>query len=1213
VELRAEEAEQQGATVEFSQPLAFYLENFLGMEAGTAVPVGVYDPKQAAWVPSTDGKVVQIVGVTGGLADLDLTGDGQPDDPQPLGIGPEERAELASRYPVGQGLWRVPVAHFSSYDCNFGEGPPPDGNEPDPENPTNGDPESCPNQIRGSIIEAQNQVLSESVRITGTPFSLVYRSDRAPGRTASDTLRIPLHKGTLPAPLKRIELEVAIAGQVFTQSFPVSPLPPSEYEYVWDHKDAYGRLLQGRHPVTVRIGYVYDGYYLMPPFFGNSFGFANGTPLPGNIPTRREVTLWKDWSGFLGLWDAQAQGLGGWSLSAHHVYDPVGKILHLGSGGQRSTKLVPQVILTVAGGGQGPSCQDNGIQATEACLGGPSGVAVAANGSLYIADRDSHTVRRVDPGGTIVTVAGTPGSSGFGGDEGPATSALLAGPEDLDIGPDGSLYIADTGNNRIRRVALDGIIHTVVGGGSPPDGLGDGEQATEARLNGPFDVAVAGDGTLYVADRFNHRIRRIAPDGIIRTVAGGGSPPQGQIGDGGPATEAALDSPEGVTLGRDGSLYIADTFHHRVRRVGPDGVIATFAGGGTQPPGQIGDGGPSTGAVLDFPRRVALGTDGSLYIADDNNLRIRRVGPDGIITTAAGNGENAISGPLGDEGPPLQARFTEVRGMVLGPDGSIYIADLGTLRVRRIDPFLPGFTTADKLIPSVDAGEIYVFSPQGRHLRTLDALTASLKLEFTYDSAGRLASVRDADNNTTTIVRTGGVPTEILGPYGHLTAMELNPAAQGWFTKIIDPEARAHEFDYEPGKPGLMSLMIDPNGGLYTFDYDPKGRLIRDEDPATGFLTLSRTLDPLGYTVTLQTAEGRTRSYQVQNLPDGSQERINTLPSSLQIHSLLRKDGSGTSLTPDGMFASQRLGPDPRFGMQAPISASLVLTTPGGLNLNLSAIRSATLSDPDDVLSLTTQTETATVNGRTFTAVFEFDGLLRTITTTSAANPGRQSVTTLDQRGRIVKQHVPALLDVQFAYDTRGRLDTITRGTRVVDLDYDTSGRVAQIENPLQQTESFEYDLSDRLTKTTLPDGRQILYTYDDNGNVTSVTPPSRPAHSFTHTPVDLAETYTPPQVGPSQDVTLYTYNLDRQVTRIDRPDGAIINLGYDTAGRLETLTTPLRQVVFGYNAITGLLSTVTAPGATLSYGFDGGLMTSETWTRVFAEWAHLRLGFTPR
>jgi YD repeat-containing protein len=186
---------------------------------------------------------------------------------------------------------------------------------------------------------------------------------------------------------------------------------------------------------------------------------------------------------------------------------------------------------------------------------------------------------------------------------------------------------------------------------------------------------------------------------------------------------------------------------------------------------------------------------------------------------------------------------------------------------------------------------------------------------------------------------------------------------------------------------------------------------------------------------------------------------------------------------------------------------------------------------------------------------------------------------------------------VQFAYDTRGRLDTITRGNRIVDLDYDASGRVAQIKDPLQQSTGFEYDLADRVKKTILPDGRQILYTYDDNGNVTSVTPPSRPAHSFTHTPVDLAETYTPPQAGPSQDVSLYTYNLDRQLTRIDRPDAAAIELGYDTAGRLETLTTPSRQAVFGYNAATGLLSTVTALGVTLSYSFDGSLMTSETWS----------------
>jgi hypothetical protein len=228
-------------------------------------------------------------------------------------------------------------------------------------------------------------------------------------------------------------------------------------------------------------------------------------------------------------------------------------------------------------------------------------------------------------------------------------------------------------------------------------------------------------------------------------------------------------------------------------------------------------------------------------------------------------------------------------------------------------------------------------------------------------------------------------------------------SGQGWFTKIIDPEARSHEFDYKPGKPGLMSLMIDPNGGIYSFDFDPKGRLIWDDDPATGFLTLDRTLDPLGYTVTLQTAEGRTRSYQVENLPDGSQQRINTLPSGLQTNRVLRKDGSGTSRTPDGMTTNLSLGPDPRFGMQAPIPDFLNISSPGGLSLNLSAARSATLSDPNDVLSLTRQTDIGTLNGHTFTSVF--DAVTRTITSTSPA--GRESVTTLDARGRIVNLHVP--------------------------------------------------------------------------------------------------------------------------------------------------------------------------------------------------------------
>ncbi len=329
-------------------------------------------------------------------------------------------------------------------------------------------------------------------------------------------------------------------------------------------------------------------------------------------------------------------------------------------------------ITTVAGGGD--SLGDGGL-ATSASLYWPVGVALGADSSLYIADSQNNRVRRVGPDGIISTVAGD-GSCCSSGDGSPATRASVGDPFGVAIGPDGSLYIASQAGGRIRRVGPDGIINTVAGNGSWAFS-GDGGPATAAALKDPVGVALGADGSIYIADWQNSRIRRVGPDGIISTVAGNGI--CCFSGDGGPATEASVGYPTGVALGADGSLYI--DAGGRIRRVGPDGIISTVAGNGICC--FSGDGGPALEASLDVPWGVAIGADGSLYIPGYDNQRIRRVGPDGIISTVAGNG---IGGFSGDGGPALEASLKRPSGVAVGADGSLYIADQLNNRIRRVSP-----------------------------------------------------------------------------------------------------------------------------------------------------------------------------------------------------------------------------------------------------------------------------------------------------------------------------------------------------------------------------------------------------------------------------------------------------------------------------------------------------------------------------------------------
>jgi cysteine-rich repeat protein len=278
----------------------------------------------------------------------------------------------------------------------------------------------------------------------------------------------------------------------------------------------------------------------------------------------------------------------------------------------------------------------------------PWDVAVDRNGATYIADATNNRIRRVDAGGAITTVAGT-GVPGFSGDGGQATSAELSFPIGVAVDGLGNLYISDYNNLRIRRVTTDGIITTIAGTGTGGFN-GDGIPATTARLDNPGGIAVDGLGNVYVADSSNHRVRKIATNGIITTSAGTGTP--GYSGDDIPATTARLWFPTDVELDSAGRLYIADKNNQRVRRVATSGEIATVAGTGVQ--GSTGDGSPATSATLDRPSYVAVDATGNLYI-NDYSFTVRRVDGAGIIDTVAGNGNYGFGGDGGAAtSPPLR-------------------------------------------------------------------------------------------------------------------------------------------------------------------------------------------------------------------------------------------------------------------------------------------------------------------------------------------------------------------------------------------------------------------------------------------------------------------------------------------------------------------------------------------------------------------------------
>ncbi len=336
-------------------------------------------------------------------------------------------------------------------------------------------------------------------------------------------------------------------------------------------------------------------------------------------------------------------------------------------------------ISTVAGTGTGGFIGDGG-QAMSAEIYNPVGVVADAAGNLYFSDYINDRIRKISTTGVISTVAGT-GTNGYNGDNIQGLNANLGFPFYLAIDAAGNLYIADTSNSRIRKLAPSGII-TTVAGGAGAGYAGDGGPATSAQLDRPDGVAVDSSGNIYIADTLNYVIRKVtASTGVISTIAGTGTV-KGYTGDGGPAVSAKLNLPVDLAVDPSGNVYFSDQDNDVVRKISTSGVISTVAGSGKA--GFAGDGGPATSATMNGPGGVALDTAGNLYIGEVGSSRIRMVSTSGIITTVAG--DLTIGGYTGDGGPATGAALSQPRGVTVGPYGDIYIADYSNNRIRQLTP-----------------------------------------------------------------------------------------------------------------------------------------------------------------------------------------------------------------------------------------------------------------------------------------------------------------------------------------------------------------------------------------------------------------------------------------------------------------------------------------------------------------------------------------------
>jgi sugar lactone lactonase YvrE len=479
------------------------------------------------------------------------------------------------------------------------------------------------------------------------------------------------------------------------------------------------------------------------------------------------------------------------NLPQHLALDAAGNLYVADSGNNRVRMITPAgVIMTVAGNGTAGYSGDGG-QAKLAALDFPTGVAVDAAGNLYIADYNNNRVRKVTPAGIISTFAGSGIVPGIWGEGGPATNAALSGPSDVSLDSSGNLYISLDGDEAIRVVNPAGIITTIVSGFGFS---GDGGPASSARLDSPEGVLAAG-GSIYINDFSNKRVRKIT-SGIINTIAGNGVFRYG--GDGGPAISAFMNRPWGLALDGAGAIYFADTANSRIRAIAPNGTINTIAGIGVL--GFAGDGGQAAAATIGSPSFVFVDPAGNKYFSDNNNVRVRKINPAGIITTAVGSGNYAYSG---DGGLATNASIEVPRGMAMDAAGNLYLAEAGNSIIRKITP--AGIISTFAGTPQAPG-----YSGDGG-----PALNAQLNSPegLAIDAAGNLY-VADFGNQVVRKITPGGVITTYAGNGAAGYSGDGGPAASA---SLQNPEGLAVD--------AASNLFIADSGNRRVRRVDATGRI----------------------------------------------------------------------------------------------------------------------------------------------------------------------------------------------------------------------------------------------------------------------------------------------------------------------------------------------------------------------------------------------------
>uniref|UniRef100_A0A2K6JWZ4 Teneurin-2 n=1 Tax=Rhinopithecus bieti TaxID=61621 RepID=A0A2K6JWZ4_RHIBE len=997
-------------------------------------------------------------------------------------------------------------------------------------------------------IVPETQVLHEEIELPGSSVKLRYLSSRTAGYKS--LLKITMTQSTVPLNLIRVHLMVAVEGHLFQKSFQASP--NLAYTFIWDKTDAYGQRVYGLSDAVVSVGFEYE--------------------------TCPSLILWEKRTALLQGFELDPSNLGGWSLDKHHILNVKSGILHKGTGENQFLTQQPAIITSIMGNGRRrsiscPSC--NGLAEGNKLLA-PVALAVGIDGSLYVGD--FNYIRRIFPSRNVTSILELRNN--------PAHKYYLA------VDPvSGSLYVSDTNSRRIYRVKslsgakdLAGNSEVVAGTGEqclPFDEArcGDGGKAIDATLMSPRGIAVDKNGLMYFVDAT--MIRKVDQNGIISTLLGSNDLTAVRplsCDSSMDVAQVRLEWPTDLAVNpMDNSLYVLE--NNVILRITENHQVSIIAGRPMhcQVPGI--DYSLSKLAIhsaLESASAIAISHTGVLYITETDEKkinRLRQVTTNGEICLLAGAASDCdckndvnCNCYSGDDAYATDAILNSPSSLAVAPDGTIYIADLGNIRIRAVSknkPVLNAFNQYEAASPGEQ--ELYVFNADGIHQYTVSLVTGEYLYNFTYSADNDVTELIDNNGNSLKIRRdSSGMPRHLLMPDNQIITLTLG--TNGGLKVVSTQNLELGLMTYD-GNTGLLATKSDETGWTTFYDYDHEGRLTNVTRPTGVVTSLHREMEK---SITID-IENSNRDDDVTVITNLSSVEASYTVVQDQVRNSYQLCNNGTLrvMYANGMGVSFHSEPHVLAGTITPTIGRCNISLPmeNGLNSIEWRLRKEQIKGKVTIFGRKLR-----VHGRNLLSI-DYD---RNIRTEKIYDDHRKFTLRIiyDQVGRpFLWLPSSGLAAVNVSYFFNGRLAGLQRGAMSERTDIDKQGRI--VSRMFADGKVWSYSYLDKSMVLLLQSQRQYIFEYDSSDRLLAVTMPSVARHSMsTHTSIGyIRNIYNPPESNAS---VIFDYSDDGRILKTSfLGTGRQVFYKYGKLSKLSEIVYDSTAVTFGYDETTGVLKMV--------------------------------------